>query len=314
MSRKTFDNLRYAHVCTLLDIIGTVILGRPSHIRRLFAERAEGFDEVVSFLSRLGVIASGDQMLRLRVDWPKSDSDFRRGKIMWRLLAKRNRYRTEVFRFVNQFRLVEGDIIYLPPDQNRSSESGVRNFLIDVGVVTHVIGREKYVLMPEYASLLASAKNNANYTSPTLVENNAEDRNEIGRMAEELIIEHERLRISSSYADKIDHISMRNCAAGYDIRSVSIESNGQIIPRFIEVKAVSPRTFQFYWSRNEVAVARALSCWYYLYLLPVNRNGQFDMDGLMVIPDPCNTVLLESSGWVTESDALICYIKANTTH
>lgn len=314
MNRKAFENLRYAHVCTLLDIAHTVRLDRSSHIRRLFAESAEGFDEVVLFLSRLGVIASDGQMLRLRVDWAKSDADFRRDEIMRRLLGKRNRYRVEVYRFVSQFRVVEGEMIYLPSDQSRSSESGVRNFLMDVDVVMHVIGAEKYILMPEYASLLASARDNANYTSPTLLEQDAGDRNAIGCAAEELIIEHERVRVGPSYADKVDHVSIRNCAAGYDIRSVSIEPDGHVIPRFIEVKAVSPITFQFYWSRNEVGVARALSHWYYLYLLPVNRHREFDLNGLMVIPDPHNNVLPERSDWVIESDALICHIKASATH
>ena len=168
---------------------------------------------------------------------------------------------------------------------------------------------DKYILLPEYVSLLVSAKNNVNHTSPALLEKNVEIRNEIGQAAEELIVKYERERVGLDYADKVDHVSMRNTAAGYDILSSSIEKDGRVTPRFIEVKAVSPNSYQFYWSKNEVAIARTLSNWYYLYLLPVNRNGQFNIGKLFVIPDPCNTIFLENSNWVTETDALICYIK-----
>lgn len=313
MSRNAFENLQYSHVCALLDIVEMVRFGRSSHIRKLFVENAEGFDEVVSFLSRLRVISSKGGMLHLLVDWPASDGDYRRAAIMSRILSTRNRYRTELFRYLSQFRMVDGDISYSPSDQSRSSQSAVRNFLIDVGMVNYFSVTKAYVLMPEHASLYVSARDNANLISPTLAESRAEARQEIGRAAEELILKYERKRIGSGYADKIDHVSLRNCAAGYDIRSLTVGTSGRITPRFIEVKAVSPGSFRFYWTKNEVNVARALSSWYHLYLLPVNREGQFEVDELLVIPDPCSTVLSESDGWKTESDALVCYIKALAT-
>ena len=309
VNRKIYENLRFVHICSLLDTLSTTRLDRTSHIRRLFSENAEGFDEVVSFLSRLGMIVSEGQSLRLSVDWTTSDTLLRRSQVLQRLMGKRNRYRSELFRFVNQFRVLDGELAYRSSTQNRSAESGVRNFLMDVGIVRHVMGTEEYVLMPECASILASARDNANYVSPSLLAKDAADRTEMGYAAEKLIVEYERLRVGSCYIDRIDHISPRNCAAGYDIRSISLEAGGTVVPRFIEVKAVSSASFQFYWSRNEVDVARALSHWYHLYLLPVDRHGHFDIGGLKVIADPCNTVLPEGSDWTTESDALICYIK-----
>ena len=311
MNRKIFENLRFLHICVLLDTLSTTQLDRTPHIRRLFSESAEGFDEVVSFLSRLGMVVSEGQSMKLRVDWTTSDKSLRRSQIMQRLMSRRNRYRSEIFRFVNQFRVLDGELAYLSSTQNRSAESGVRNFLMDVGIVGHVMGTEKYVLMPEYASIFASARDHANYMSPSLLEKDKSIRSELGYAAEKLIVEHERSRVGSYYIDRIDHISTRNCAAGYDIRSISLEAGGKVVPRFIEVKAVSSTSYQFYWSRNEVDVARALSHWYHLYLLPVDRHGHFDIGGLKVIADPCDTVLPKDSDWATESDALICYIKAN---
>ena len=309
MSRNAFSNLRYGYVCTLLDLINMNQLNRITHIRRLFVEKAEGFDEVVSFLTELGMISSNDHKLSLETDWTTSDSAIRRNEILRKLLDKRNRYRTEVFRFLNRFRLVQTKMIYTSPDQSRSSESAVRNFLIDLGVVVHLLEIGKYILLPEYLSLFVSARNNANHTSPVLLEKNVKTRNEIGYAAEDLVAEYECERVGPEHADKVDHVSMRNTAAGYDIQSISIETDGQVTPRFIEVKAVSPKTFKFYWSKNEVAVARVLSNWYYLYLLPVTRGGQFNLDKLVVIPDPCNSIFQDNTNWVTETDATICYLK-----
>ena len=312
MSLNAFSNLRYAHVCALLDTVSKDRIRRIPHIRRLFIEKAEGFDEVVSFLSELDMLSIDGDILHLKTDWSTSDSAKRRDEIIRMLIDKKNRYRTEAYKFINKFSVVHNDIVYMPPDQSRSSESGVRNFLIDLGVVMHLLETNKYVLVPEYVKLLASAKNSANYISPALLEKNVEVRNELGYAAEEQIVKYERQRIGPEYANKVVHVSMRNSAAGYDIESISIDTNGQLFPRFIEVKAVSSKTFQFYWSKNEVTIARTLSHWYYLYLLPVDRKGQFNTDKLMVIPDPCNTILREDSNWVTETDALVCYIK-NTT-
>ena len=313
MNRKTFENLRYTHMCILLDTLSTTNISRMPHIRRLFSERGEGFDEIVLFLSRLGIVASDGRSLRLRINWPKTDKILRRSLILKRLFSKRNRYRSEVFRFLIQFKVLEGGLAYLSSPQNRSAESGVRNFLMDVGIVRHVMGTEKYVLLPEYTSIFVSARDSANHIPPALLEASAVKQSEIGNAAEELIVDYEQSRVGPSYSHYVDRVSIRNSAAGYDIRSISLEADGQALPRFIEVKAVSLKSFQFYWSRNEVDVARALAHWYYLYLLPVNRRGQFDIDGLKVIPDPCNIVLPEDSIWVTESDALICYVKADKT-
>ena len=314
MSRKAFDNLKYAHVCTYLDIVDMVQIDSSHYIKKLFSESAEGFDEVVLFLVEIGAVVSKGQTLRMVASSLTSNSDFRRSEIIRMLLNKKSQYRAEVFGFINKFKLVEGELIYLSSDQSRSSESSVRNFLIEIGVVKHVMETRNYVLMPEFASLFASAKDDANYTSPKLLEKIVEARNDIGFQAEELIVEYERVRIGASYAEKVDHVSLRNCAAGYDIHSFSIEHNNNVFPRFIEVKAVSPTTFQFYWSKNEVAVAQALSHYYYLYLLPCKHNGKFDMDGLMIISDPYNTVLTKDSEWIVESDALICYTKTNTVN
>ena len=86
-------------------------------------------------------------------------------------------------------------------------------------------------------------------------------------------------------------MALRNVAAGYDIRSLTVSNDSETVPRFIEVKAVSPVSMCFHWTRNEVAVACTLRDFYFLYLLPVTGSGGFDVANLRIICDPHKRVL-----------------------
>ena len=306
---STFDGLRFAQVSVLLNALMSSDLGTRSRVKRIFSEQAQGFDETVAFAVRVGMITERDGLLEIRTDWPETNKAGRRARVLHSLLRVRNRYRSEVFRFVSQFAMIDGELAYLSPAQLRSSESSVRNFLMELGIVKHESGTEKYLLAPEYVSVYASARDGANYTAPASLSHNLAAKSEIGFAAEEAILSYERTRIGQLLAHKVDHVSQRNVAAGYDIRSITVEDNATIVPRFIEVKAVPGRSFRFYWSQNEVNVARALTHWYYLYLLPVDKRGLFDIERLEMIADPCNVVLAESGDWITEPNALRCYLR-----
>ena len=124
-------------------------------------------------------------------------------------------------------------------------------------------------------------------------------------------MEFERERVGAEYANQVIRVSSRNTSAGFDIQSVSVQSDGRALPRFIEVKAVSPRSFLFYWSKREMSVARTLSEWYYLYLLPVSQGDEFDPDRLKMIADPYEAVI-QGSSWATEPDGFECKLKLSS--
>ena len=313
MDGKTLDNLRYSHICTLLDVLSTARVNSVSNIRRLYAENAEGFDDVVEFVRTLGIVALDDRNLRLKIKWSKTDRAIRLNRILRRLFEKNNRYRSAVYQFVNRFVVVDDEIVYIPSDQDRSTDSGVRNFLIELGVVNYDMDMRKYILTARYASLLASAKTSVSVKTQLQLEKELIERRVIGATAEELIVKYERLRVGTNYAHKVDRVSMWNTAAGYDIVSVSIVAD-RVLPRFIEVKAVSSSTHQFYWSKKEIEIARDLSSLYFLYLVPVMHDDYYDMKRLVIIPDPCKNVLYKDSKWLVEPDTLICRVKSGTGH
>jgi hypothetical protein len=86
--------------------------------------------------------------------------------------------------------------------------------------------------------------------------------------------------------------------AGFDIKSWEIPTHeGEANERCIEVKAVSKEDFKFMWTSNEKEVASRLGDNYYLYLLPVIRDGEYDIDQLEIIQNPYKNVFLNEGVW-----------------
>ena len=65
----------------------------------------------------------------------------------------------------------------------------------------------------------------------------------------------------------------------------------------IEVKAVSPYDYRFFWSRNEVEKAQETGNSYYLYLLPVITQYSFDISSLEIIRNPYQNIFLKNDKW-----------------
>lgn len=121
---------------------------------------------------------------------------------------------------------------------------------------------------------------------------------------------YERKRVGSKFSDRVVHVANLNAAAGYDVRSVTIDENDMAKPRYIEVKAVSGSSLQFHWTHNEVLTAKFLAQWYYLYLLPVKTGNRFELNQLKVVRDPYTTILHGSDVWAVEPDVLRCCLRS----
>ena len=116
-----------------------------------------------------------------------------------------------------------------------------------------------------------------------------EKNNIYGEEAEEFVLSFEKERLKGhSNHDKIEKISDYYSNAGYDVISFdSLESEG--LNRHIEVKSFSGKE-TFFWSRNEMDVARIKRDEYYLYL--VDRSQMKNKDYVpTIIQNPHDTVL-----------------------
>ena len=305
MSGSSFDNVRYAHVCTILELLSRASVQDVYHIRRLFGEAAEGFEEVLRFVTRLRLVVHDNETLRLGTPLELRDDRVRRREILNRVVGQRNRYRSEMYRFLNRFQVVDGECVYVPIEQHRSGDSAVRNFLTELGVIRSEVEGGKHFLLSEYIDLLGDARAGVNVVSISQLSVNQSAKGAIGLQAEEIILDFERKRVGQELAHKIQHIALENAAAGFDIRSIS-QTASSLVPRFVEVKAVSRTDGRFFWSKREIHVAQLMSSFYFLYLLPVLGPERFDLDSLEIVQDPCKRILGDNSTWHTEPDSLVC--------
>lgn len=102
-----------------------------------------------------------------------------------------------------------------------------------------------------------------------------DNKNEAGKQGEAFVLHYEKIRLKDHpLKDKIECISEDYTNAGFDIISFN-NLDSFIVDRFIEVKSYINEA-SFYWSRNEVEVAKELNRKYYLYL--VDRM-QMDKEG-----------------------------------
>ena len=92
---------------------------------------------------------------------------------------------------------------------------------------------------------------------------------EIGQRTERFVLEYEKQkRQNHNKAENIKIVSDSDTSAGYDILSYE-DDNSLMLDKYIEVKSYTGNP-SFYWSENEVRVAKEKREQYYLYL--INRD------------------------------------------
>lgn len=113
-----------------------------------------------------------------------------------------------------------------------------------------------------------------------------------GEQAERFVLAYEKKRLNNK--DGIDWVAEYSPSDGYDIASFN-SSRSKSHDRFIEVKSYEGFPY-FYWSRNEMDVARVKKNEYFLYL--VNRNEmQEETYRPLIIQNPFENVLNDDTKW-----------------
>lgn len=115
-----------------------------------------------------------------------------------------------------------------------------------------------------------------------------------GEEAEEFVVTFEKIRLSGHKSiQNIQKISDYDVSAGYDVISFATESSKDI-DRFIEVKSFD-RKESFYWSRNEIEVAKIKRDEYFLYL--VDRSKMSTEGYIPVIIQDPHRYVLKNVSW-----------------
>lgn len=306
---EQFRGLRLRNVMTLVGLLTNLDYRKLDHVRRRYEESATDFDLTVYCLSCLDLVDGADnQTLRLRaeVEWLScSNPSFH--KSFFEFVRKHTKTAEAIDGFFRGFRFLDGEACLVQSRHPTSGDVAIRDFLTDFGIITFFLEEQKFRLQPEFLDLFVDAVTESRFIAPEDLKAKLQRNEVLGELAEIAIIDFETKRVGQKYESDIIHVSKVNAAAGYDIRSVSLLKDS-VVPRYIEVKAVSNESFEFYWSSNEVNVASCLGSSYFLYLLPVSPQGGFLISLLRILANPVVSVL-GADEWLTTQGTVICRLK-----
>ena len=298
----------------LLHVIAQSTLHGTRFIEQAFVEQARNFVATCEFLQDVAWVTERDGVLSLTnagtIASALSASDEQiRTHLIETLSHGVNPYQRDVADYLSHFTLIDTQLAYQPSVSERSKQSPVRDFLMDLHVVTYRATDNTYLIEPHAADLYFWA---TIYRSPSRkeVEANAARQSKLGFEAEITVFGYEKDRVGSHWMHRVEHVSLESPFACYDIRSVTLDG-GIPTERYIEVKAVSAESYQFYWPRGELNAAKLLRSKYFLYLLPVSGVGKFDVDQMLVISDPYKSIYQNPNAWILDQDVVICTKRAD---
>ena len=278
-----------------------------NHIRRLYRERSENFDETLRFLRVVSGGGEGEDGATIDVRLPSGiEETVMKSWLLSCLVNSDSPYRRVLFSYLQAFAVEEGEPRYRPEIPLRHYESDVRNFLIELEVIGHNVNDDFYFVKRNQIELFLVAQDWAHpKQAPSRRARVQLERESLGAAAEGLVLEYERNRLGEAHQDGVEHVALFDSGAGYDIRSLTLDGT-RISPRFIEVKAVPRGSLRFYWTRNEMQTSQRFGEWYYLYLLPVSGKGQLLLGELVVIRNPTRGILESEEKWEVEPDVVQC--------
>lgn len=290
-----FNKISLNQIIAFSEILRDSSLLEKEFVESRYKKSAKNFDVTITFLIGIDLITIRRDRIIPRKSyifflskWQKAHEPIQKYIIKY-FIGPRNAFYEYLIDFFGLFRMVDDTYEFMPTPSQRLQYSGIRNFLMDLDVLSIDNDKKKYIVAKTYFEV---CKQFNRLNTPSLKEflENLRNREFIGNLAEKEVLkfEKERLTMLPFLVDKIEHVSLKDPASGYDIKSYEevFDKHGDPIIRYIEVKAVSPWKYNFYWSRNEIQTARIRRQSYYLYLLPVIGKGKFDLSSLKIIRDP----------------------------
>jgi|ETNmetMinimDraft_13_1059891.scaffolds.fasta_scaffold38045_2 hypothetical protein len=303
-----FKNISLKRILVFSEIINSSSLLKTEFIKTRYLKSATDYDEIFSFLKELGLVKTRKTQIVLN---PKYKVFLKMLKnLQWKqqmvqeffinnLILKTNSFSGYLNEFFSHFHCKDGRYKLKPSTSQRLRYSGLRNFLMELEFLYLDSKNKEYIISDIYPIAYTELRDTKKLSVDEFKQV-MQRKAQIGYDAEIQIIEYEKERLSNFpfLVEKIDHTSIKDVMAGYDILSWEADQQeGKAVPRHIEVKGVSMTDSRFYWSRNEIEKAKELTGRYYLYLLPVIGNKVFDMDGLKIIPNPIVGVFDNSKSW-----------------
>lgn len=181
--------------------------------------------------------------------------------------------------------------------------SAIRNLLLNFEFfIKDNIDKNQFIVNHVYQNWFKeflsknTSKHSRKFTLEDLKKLN-ERKEELGYESELFVLKYEQERLTDHMMySSIKIISNDDVSAGYDIESFTNKSS-IMTDRFIEVKSYQDEE-NFYWSRNEIEVAKEKAELYYLYLVDRNRINELNYNP-MIIQNPYLNIL-NNDNWNKE--------------
>lgn len=300
--RNPFNKIKLSQLYTLCNTLADAEVRNASNIKRKYLEKGLSFDETLSFLEDLKIVKNNSNELIPSKSFSlthDSLDEFRK-KFLLTLLSA-NGYISDVLQdFLLNFQTENDKIYFKATELQKIKFSDTRNLLLELEFISISADNTTYFINPDFADLFVKQFINRKLSPESLKKKQAENES-IGLTAEKAVIEFElkRLAAISVLQNEIEHTSLDNVLAGYDIKSFEdyLDSNSKRIDRFIEVKAVSLDDYKFYWSKTEIQIAKVFGEKYYLYLIPVVANDTFALDKMIIKRNPFKSVYSNEQEW-----------------
>jgi len=312
--QKQFENIKLAQLYCLCKIIAESGLRNEDYIRSKYLDSALHFNETLTILGQLNIVNISAEGLKFdkSFDFINSFEDFKK-ILLEKLFQAKGEVSNQLTDFLLNFKIESNDIIFNASLTDKIKYSDTRNILLELEFISVKTDNDSYVISNKYNDIFLK-KINHGKISPEVFKKNQCAQDELGLLAERAIIDFEMKRLTniSIKPEDIEHTSQKNVHAGYDIKSFEnyLDDNSLNVTRYIEVKAVSPSDFNFYWSRNEIEKSKIFGERYYLYLIPVKTQNMFDFANLLIINNPFKNVYLNKGDWIKQEETISLCKKA----
>jgi hypothetical protein len=174
----------------------------------------------------------------------------------------------------------------------------MRNLLLDLGVLKRQKATFSYIINPPFdreLKLQVSKFNTSQGISIEQLKDALLRQEALGLEAEIFVLQYELQRLANhATKNEIKRISEIDVGAGYDIISYN-DNTSKSLNRYIEVKSYAG-TPAFYWTQNEIEIAKTKASRYYLYLVDRNKMSKSGYKPI-VISDPYKSVY-SSEDWI----------------
>lgn len=277
----------------------TVIEGRlPNH------EDTVSFCERLGFIERRGddlsVTQAGSSFLEFNTERTYDFSEEQR-KVLLRTCYLHGPCRQETHRLLRGFSPAYDKSTFRWSEVDNPPlevEQWVWEHLLQLGLLTGT--PDALAVSLEYNRTVAAFLEEGRGWSEEEFQEYLREKLEVGDVAEDLIVAFEAARLevlgNAVEAKCVRRISRLRVNAGYDVESFNSKSTSLNYDRFIEVKGAKGSNLRFFWSENEMQIAKKRGAQYWIYFQGgVDPKTRTAKNKPLVFQNPFETVLGDAS-------------------